>query len=73
MLIYAIAQVALILHLDDDGDIVELKWSDVKNTEVMEDFHYLFKATHYNPIILVNAMVQVALAHHLDDEVIFSS
>lgn len=51
------------------GDIVELKWAEVKESEVMENFHYLFKHTGYRPIMLINATAQVALTHHLDDEI----
>ena len=50
----------------ESGDIVELTKSDV---ETDPDLGSVFKASHGNPIMLINATAQVALTHHLDDEV----
>jgi hypothetical protein len=53
------------------GDIVELQWKDYKNqtdtyfVSVIE----LLKSNNYNPVMLINATAQVALTHHLDDEI----
>jgi len=46
------------------GDIVELQRS-----EASADFAPAFKATFGKPIMLINATAQVALTHHLDDEI----
>ena len=48
----------------DKADIVELNKS-----ETGSDLEPVFKATRGNPIMLINATAQVALTHHLDDEV----
>lgn len=54
----------------DRGHLVELEWSDVKNSGIpnLDPFKTLFKATSYNPIMLISATAQVALSHHLDSE-----
>jgi hypothetical protein len=52
----------------DAGDIIELLWEDCKqdgNAEIA----LLLKSNSYKPIMLINATAQVALTHHLDDEV----
>lgn len=46
-------------------DIVEL----TKESEAGPDFGPVFKASYGKPIMLINATAQVALTHHLDDEV----
>jgi len=53
------------------SDIVELEWSHVKDSgnSKMESLKSLFKHNSYNPIMLINATAQVALTHHLDDEI----
>lgn len=53
------------------GDIVELEWKPLKekgdsNLELLKP---AFEATGYRPIMLINATAQVALTHHLDDEI----
>jgi hypothetical protein len=48
------------------ADIVELKWVVAKGSG-MQSLHPCFKATGYNPIMLINATAQIALTHHLDD------
>lgn len=64
----------------ESGDIVELTWDQVKGDSTNPDFGFvadssnaelalLFKSNRYNPIMLINATAQVALTHHLDDEV----
>jgi hypothetical protein len=45
------------------GDIVELT-----GTETDSNLESVCKATRRNPIMLINATAQVALTHHLDDE-----
>lgn len=54
-----------------DGDIVEIEWKDVKDSTDADlaSVKELFKSNNYNPIMLINATAQVALTHHLDDEV----
>jgi hypothetical protein len=67
------------------GDIVELVWSQVnsrtpnqrsyvvteedKSTSLSQLFKPLFQAINYNPLTLLNATAQLALSHHLDDEI----
>ncbi len=46
------------------GDIVELT-----KDRADPDYGSVFKANYGNPIMLINATAQVALTHHLDDEV----
>jgi hypothetical protein len=55
----------------DRGDIVELDWNSFKNQPYPDlgSVKLLFEATQYKPIMLINATAQVALTHHLDDEV----
>lgn len=50
------------------GDIVELEYYTLAdaNIALVKD---LFKAVSYKPIMLINATAQVALTHHLDDEI----
>jgi hypothetical protein len=50
----------------EGGDIVELK-RDASETDA--DLASVFIANRGNPIMLINATAQVALTHHLDDEV----
>lgn len=51
-------------------DIIELTWDDVKENGKNTDakFASVFKSMNYNPIMLINATAQIALTHHLDDE-----
>ncbi len=57
----------------DQKDIVELSWSDVKSIK-SDKYHFsialtpLFQASGYGRLTLLNATAQVALSHHLDDE-----
>lgn len=56
-------------HLDR-GDIVEITWHRV-NTEGIQNrdsFKPLFQAAGWNPLTLLNATAQLAMSHHLDDE-----
>lgn len=48
------------------GDIVELVYDKEISDSDLESLH---KSTSYQPIMLISATVQVALTHHLDDEV----
>lgn len=53
----------------DDGDIVEIKsLGDIPETET-PNLRLAFKANNYAGVMLINATAQVALTHHLDDEV----
>jgi hypothetical protein len=55
----------------ESGDIVELEWKSLKDKS-NADFALLkdaFKANGYRPIMLISATAQLALAHHLDDEI----
>lgn len=54
----------------DQGDIVELAWSQVKSQapNLCLALRPLFEATNYHPVILINAPAQLALHQHLDDE-----
>ncbi len=51
----------------DRGDIVELIYSkgEITNANIAS----LHKSNSYNPIMLISATAQVALTHHLDDEI----
>lgn len=55
------------------GDIVELTRADAERAsasgETDADIASVFKETRQQPIMLINATAQVALTHHLDDEV----
>lgn len=55
------------------GDIVELERADAEialaSGEAGSKLELAFKANFGNPIMLINATAQVALTHHLDDEV----
>lgn len=55
----------------DRGDIVELDWKSFKNQSDPNfgSVKLLFEATQYKPIMLINATMQLALSHHLDDEI----
>lgn len=53
------------------GDIVELTWAQVKSssTQILRSaLAPLFEARGYQKLYLLNATAQVALSHHLDDE-----
>lgn len=52
----------------DNGDIVELVWSDAKKL-ADSNLDSVFKSTTYKPLLLINATAQLALSHHLDDEI----
>lgn len=54
----------------DRGDIVELEYKYLKTLTdaVFAPVKALFKLNSFNPIMLINATAQVALTHHLDDE-----
>jgi len=50
-----------------------LTWADIKSTKSEGtpnrlSLQPLFQATSYNPLTLLNATAQVAMSHHLDDE-----
>jgi hypothetical protein len=50
------------------GDIVELIWAEVK--EITDgNLPSVMKSNAYRPIMLINATAQIALTHHLDDEI----
>ncbi len=49
------------------GDIIELTWEAAKSTGL--NFKPVFESISYKPLMLINATAQVALTHHLDDEV----
>jgi len=51
----------------DKGDIVELPWKEAKITG--SDFEPVYASISYKPLMLINATMQVALSHHLDDEI----
>lgn len=53
----------------ENGDIVELEWDRVKHDSSNPEIGLLLKSNSYKPIMLINATAQVALTHHLDDEV----
>ena len=53
----------------ESGDIVELTWEQVKGDATNAEIASLVRSNSYNPIMLINATAQVALTHHLDDEV----
>lgn len=57
----------------ESGDIVELTKADadaaLASGEAGPEMGPAFKATFGKPIMLINATAQVALTHHLDDEV----
>lgn len=55
------------------NDIREITWKDITANEDVGtpewlSFKPLFQASGWNPITLLNATAQVALSHHLDDE-----
>lgn len=53
------------------GDIVELRWSQVKSSSTQDlrlALTPVFEARGYQELYLLNATAQVALSHHLDDE-----
>ncbi len=49
------------------GDIVELTYN--KDEITGSDLEPVFKSTAYKPIMLISATAQIALTHHLDDEI----
>jgi hypothetical protein len=51
----------------NNGDIVELTWQDAKATG--SEFEPVFESIGYKPLMLINATMQLALSHHLDDEI----
>lgn len=55
----------------NSGDILELQWHSMKAeaNPIRDCFLSLFKATGYQPLMLLNATAQAELTHHLDDEV----
>ncbi|NCC36268.1 MAG: hypothetical protein EOM24_30295 [Chloroflexia bacterium] len=53
----------------EDKDIVELEWGDVKGETRNANLASLVRSNSYNPVMLISATAQVALTHHLDDEV----
>jgi len=60
----------------ENGDILEIPWSEYKSfknkgihpRDSLEKLYELFIATSYNPLMLINKTGQIALTHHLDDE-----
>ena len=52
------------------GDIVELTFARIKTevTQILRYWQPLFQAGGYRLLVLLNATAQVALSHHLDDE-----
>jgi len=52
------------------GDIAELDWSRIKSEgkPILLSFQPLFQAAGWNPLTLLNATTQIALANFLDDE-----
>lgn len=52
------------------GDIVELTWQGVltEGNQNRVSFQPLFQAAGWNPVTLLNATAQIAMSHHLDDE-----
>jgi hypothetical protein len=52
------------------GDVVELAWNRIKTeaTQILSQYQPLFEGTGYQPLTLLNATAQVAMTHHLDDE-----
>ena len=63
-LLHSIEAYALYL---DKGDIIEVQWNRDK-PHLCGEFQPLFQATGYHPITLLNATAQLAMSHHLDDE-----
>lgn len=53
------------------SDIVELTWEFVKNQgdPIFGLLKSLVEGNSYKPIMLINATAQIALTHHLDDEI----
>lgn len=51
-----------------NNNIIELSWRKVKNSGV-ENLSPLFESNTYNPIMLLDSIAQIALTHHLDDEI----
>lgn len=60
----------------EQGDIVELTWNHYKSLknngnsllDSLKTLEAMFLATSYNPLMLINKTGQIALTHHLDDE-----
>jgi len=55
----------------DHGDIVELSWQQVKSSSKQDlrlALEPVFAARGYQELFLLNATAQLAMAHHLDDE-----
>lgn len=50
------------------NDIVELEWGLITDPDFGSVDH-LFKETRKKPIMLISATAQIALTHHLDDEI----
>lgn len=55
----------------DRSDIIDLEYKPLKalTDALFAPVKEIFKASNYNPIMLINATAQIALTHHLDDEV----
>lgn len=53
----------------EQGAIVELTWNRIKTegNPILDSFAPLFQAAGWNPLMLLNAVAQAELAHHLDD------
>jgi hypothetical protein len=49
-------------------NIIELSWSKIKKLGV-PDLNPLFESNSYNPVTLIDSVAQLALSHHLDDEI----
>ena len=54
----------------DQHDIVEIRWDRIKTEakQILLYWHPLFQAAGWHALILLNATAQVAMSHHLDDE-----
>jgi hypothetical protein len=50
------------------GDILELVYQKVEDNSRKQILLSLWKSVAYNPLTLLNATAQLALSHHLDDE-----
>jgi hypothetical protein len=57
------------IYLEQDA-IVELTWNRIKTegNPILDSFQPLFQAAGWNPLTLLNATAQIALTHHLEDE-----
>jgi len=58
----------------EKGDIVELDWEHVRarKSELTSNwgcYQSLFRCSGYQPLTFLNATAQLALSHHLDDEI----